>query len=66
MIRFGQIPDVDIVLIDRTDMQPLGGGEAIDCSDHRGDCQCHFRRRRCAPAPGSVHPAARADAMKTT
>ncbi len=27
VIRFGQIPDVDIVLIDRTDMQPLGGGE---------------------------------------
>jgi CO/xanthine dehydrogenase Mo-binding subunit len=27
VIRFNQIPDVEIVLIDRPDMQPLGGGE---------------------------------------
>jgi nicotinate dehydrogenase subunit B len=27
VIRFEQIPDVDIVLIDRPEMQPLGGGE---------------------------------------
>ena len=27
VIRFEQIPDVEIVLIDRPDMQPLGGGE---------------------------------------
>jgi len=27
VIRFEQVPDVEIVLIDRPDMQPLGGGE---------------------------------------
>jgi nicotinate dehydrogenase subunit B len=27
VIRFGQIPEVEIVLIDRPEMQPLGGGE---------------------------------------
>jgi nicotinate dehydrogenase subunit B len=27
VIRFEQVPDVDIVLIDRPEMQPLGGGE---------------------------------------
>jgi nicotinate dehydrogenase subunit B len=27
VIRFGQVPDVEIVLIDRPEMQPLGGGE---------------------------------------
>jgi CO/xanthine dehydrogenase Mo-binding subunit len=27
VIRFGEIPDVDIVLINRPEMQPLGGGE---------------------------------------
>ena len=27
VIRFEQVPEVDIVLIDRKDMQPLGGGE---------------------------------------
>ena len=28
IIRFRDVPDVEIVLIDRRDMQPLGGGEA--------------------------------------
>jgi len=28
IIRFRDVPDVDIVLIDQRDMQPLGGGEA--------------------------------------
>ena len=27
VIRFDQVPDIDIVLIDRPEMQPLGGGE---------------------------------------
>jgi CO/xanthine dehydrogenase Mo-binding subunit len=27
VIRFEQVPDVDIVLVDQKDMQPLGGGE---------------------------------------
>jgi nicotinate dehydrogenase subunit B len=27
VIRFEQVPDVEVVLIDRPDMQPLGGGE---------------------------------------
>jgi nicotinate dehydrogenase subunit B len=27
VIRFEQVPEVEVVLIDRPDMQPLGGGE---------------------------------------
>ena len=61
VITFEQIPEVEIVLINRPEMPPLGGGEAFDRSDHRRDRQCHFRCDRRALAAGSVHAAARAE-----
>ena len=60
IIRFSEVPEVEIVLINRPELEPMGAGEAASHRHRRGDRECHLRRRRRAPARSAVHAGPRA------
>jgi len=55
VIRFNQVPDVEIFLINQPKMQPLGGGEPSIVPTRR-DWQCDLRCNWRAPAQGTFTP----------
>ena len=56
ILRFSEVPDVEVELIQRPDSEPLGAGEAAQRPGHGGDCQCRVRCARRARAQPADHP----------
>ena len=53
------VPAIESVLINRTDVEATGAGETAITIVAAADRQRHLRRDRRAPAPGAVHAGAR-------
>ena len=55
IIRFHEVPEVDIVLIDRRELPPMGGGEASSIATGAAIGNAIFDATGMTPAAGAVH-----------
>ena len=58
VIKFPDVPNIEIVLINRPEMPALGGGEPSSAPDRCSHRQRNLRRRRRASARSAVHTGA--------